>query len=323
MVTPGAVPLTPAAAAPTGDGTSTHADREALIATFADLAVPHTAQVRSLMLEVQWGEPPTSWLTLARPALRSLRRMADQIGMGPLTAALDEFDAALDAALAAGSAPTVTATVRDGLLTAYAPLIAALPHSFALEGERERREPVIVRALLQQVPELDPLMTDKLIAAGLGRLETLYRARADEIAAVAGIPTEAAAAVATRVQAFRAASPGALAAPDPTAAVRELRALAQAMGADHRAFEEAARGWSEADRDSKKQLRRRREHAFLQSVIVLARLGEVDLALRLDKLPFARRIESIERYLAQAASARRPPEETDGAQRESPAPAAP
>jgi hypothetical protein len=95
-------------------------DREALIATFADLSVPHTAQVRSLMLEVQWGEPPTSWLALARPALRSLYRMADQIGMARLTAALDEFDAALDAALAAGSAPTVTTAVRDALLTAYA-----------------------------------------------------------------------------------------------------------------------------------------------------------------------------------------------------------
>jgi len=324
---PAAAPLAPAATAtataPARDGTSTPADREALIATFADLAVPHTAQVRSLMLEVQWGEPPTSWLALARPALRSLRRMADQIGMGPLTGALDGFDAALDAALAAGAAPTVTAAVRDALLAAYAPLVAALPPSFALEGERDRREPVIVRALLQQVAELDPLMTEKMIAAGLGRLEALYRARADEITAVAAIPAEVASAVASHVKAFRAATPGALAAPDPAAAVRELRALVQALGVDHRAFEEAARGWSETERDTKKQLRRRRERAFLQSVIVLARLGEVDLALRLDKLPFARRIESMDRYLAQAASTWRPPEETDGAQRESPAPAAP
>src|SRR5439155_23268699 len=118
-----------------------------------------------------------------------LRAMAQQIGNDALCAALDGFDAALEAALAPGAPPTVAGPSRDALLAAYAPLVATLPRAFELDGERDRREPLVVRALLAQVPGLDPLMAQKLMAAGLGRLETLLTAKPDEIAAVAGIPT--------------------------------------------------------------------------------------------------------------------------------------
>ena len=54
------------------------------------------------MLEVRWGEAPTSWIEQARPALKSLRAMAGQIEHEALTAALDGFDAALGELAAAG-----------------------------------------------------------------------------------------------------------------------------------------------------------------------------------------------------------------------------
>ena len=136
-------------------------------------------------------------------------------GPPALVEALDGFDAALAEVLAAGQPPTPSAAARDALLAAYAPLAPALPRAFELEGERDRREPLIVRALLEQVPGLEPLMIEKLMAAGFGRLAALYAARADEIAAVTGIPDAVAAATAARIQAFRRATPAALAAVDP------------------------------------------------------------------------------------------------------------
>ena len=114
-----------------------------------------------------------------------------------------------------GQPPDLTGPSRDSLLTAYAPLASCLPHAFALEGERDRREPIIVRALLEQVGGLEPLMIDKLMAAGLGTLPPLFAAKADELAAVSGIPDAVATAVAARIQAFRRTNPGALAAVDP------------------------------------------------------------------------------------------------------------
>jgi hypothetical protein len=292
-------------------GVSTESDLRAVMATFEDLAVGHSAEVRSLMMEVRWGEAQTSWLELARPALKSLRAMAGQVGHDALTGALDGFGAALDEALRPGAAPTVGAATRDKLLAAYAPLVAALPAAFELQGERDRREPVVVRALLAQVPGLEPLMIDKLMAAGLTRLEALFQARADEVAAVSGLPADIAAAIVARVQAWKRATPAPFATPDRAATARELLALVESLAAHHAAFEEAARGWSEGDRDAKRRLRRERDLTASQITIVLARLGEVDLALALERQAFAQRLEELGRLmtrLPRAAAVAAPPE---------------
>jgi hypothetical protein len=283
-----------------GDGASTASDRAAVLATFEDLAVAHTAQVRSFMLEVRWGEAQTSWIELARPALKSLRAMAGQIGSADLTGALDGFDGALEKALAPGAPASVAGPTREALLGAYAPLITCLPRAFELDGERDRREPLVVRALLEQVPGLDGLVIEKMTAAGLGRLETLLRAKPDELAAVAGVSTDIAAAAVARVQAFKRATQAALATLDPVATARELGGLVQALGAEHRAFEEASRGWSEANHAAKRQLRWQRQVSFLQILIALARLGEIDFALHLEKLAFAKRIEELERFMSRS-----------------------
>ncbi|HLK90619.1 MAG TPA: hypothetical protein VKZ18_12030 [Polyangia bacterium] len=289
LLPPGAEPP----AAKRAEGTSTAADRKAMLATFEELAVGHTAPLRSFMLEVRWGEAQTSWIALARPALKSLRAMASQVEHAALPGAIDAFDAALAELLRPGAPSVVQAASREALLAAYAPLIAAMPRAFELEGERDRREPVVVRALLEQVPGLEPLIAERMIAAGLGRLEALYQAKADEIAVVADVPAEVAAATVELVQAFRRATPAALAAPDAGAAARELRALVGELGEDHRRFEAAARGWTEADREAKKRTRRKRDVDFARVTIALARLGEVDLALRLAKVPFQRRVEEL------------------------------
>ena len=276
-------------------GVSTESDLRAVMATFEALAVGHSAEVRSLMMEVRWGEAQTSWFELARPALKSLRAMSGQVGHDALTAALDGFGAAVDELLRPGAAPTVGPAQRDKLLAAYAPLVATLPAAFELQGERDRREPIVVRALLAQVPGLEPLMVDKLMAAGLTRLEALFQARADEVAAVTGLPGDLASAIVARVQAWKRATPAALATPDRAGTARELGALVEALETQHAGFEEASRGWSERDQQAKRRLRRERETTFLQITIVLARLGEVDLALALERCSFARRLEELTR----------------------------
>jgi hypothetical protein len=227
--------------------------------------------------------------------------MAEPVGHVALVKALDGFLAEIDGLLAAGQPSELPQPARDALMTAYAPLIACLPRAFELEGERDRREPLIVQALLEQVQGLEPLMIEKMMAAGLGKLSALYAARADEIAAVTGIPDTIAAATAARIQAFRRATPAGLATVDPAATLRELGALLDSLRAQHTAFEEAARGWSDKDRQAKKQARRQRQLAFSQITIELVRLGEVDLAQRMPKLAFARRIEELDRLIGQAA----------------------
>ena len=291
--------------ASTGVSMSTASDEAALRATFEDLAVAHVAPVRSAMLEVRWGEAQASWLDIALPALKSLRRMAAEVNHSALVVTLDGFLAAVQKVLEPGQPPGVTGPSRDALLAAYAPLCACLPSAFEVDGERDRREPLVIRALLEQVEGLDSLMIDKMMAAGLGRLAPLYAARADEIAAVTAIPDDIAAATAARVQAFHRATPAALATVDPAATVRELAVLLDRLRAEHVAFEDAARGWSEADRLSKKRLRWQRQVSFLQITIALVRLGEIDLAVRLPKLAFARRIDELDAIVSRPAPIRK------------------
>ena len=283
------------------------ADEAALRATFEELAVAHVTVLRNAMLEVRWGEAQASWLDLGRPALKSLRKMAAEVGHTALVAALDGFVVALQAVLEPGQPPEVSGSSREALLAAYAPLVTCLPRAFALEGERDRREPIVVRSLLEQVADLETLMIDKLMAAGLGTLAALFAARADEIAAVTGIPDAIAARAATRIQAFRRATPAALATIDPAATIRELAQLVEQLRTEHMAFEEAARGWSVDARLAKKELRRQRQATFLQITIALVRLGEIDFAIRLPKLAFARRIDDLERIVDSRAAAVRQP----------------
>ena len=293
----------PAAAPAQGHGRSTASDEAALRETFEELAVSHVTPIRNAMMEVRFGEAQASWLELGRPALKSLRTMASEVGHAALVAAVDGFVGAVQTVLEPGQPAEVTGPSRETLLAAYAPLASCLPRAFALEGERDRREPIVVRALLEQVAGFEPLMIDKLMAAGLGTLAQLFAARADEIAAVTGIPDAIAAAVAERIQAFHRSTPAALATVDPTATIRELDKYVEQLRVEHAAFEEAARGWTASDRQAKKDLRQRRQGTFLQVTIALVRLGEIDAALRLPKAPFARRIDELDRIVATRAAA--------------------
>src|SRR5205823_735521 len=238
-------------------------------ATYAELAVEYCAPVRNVMIEVRWGELPTLWLEFVRSALVSLRAMADQIELPALVSALDRFGAAVDAAIASGEA-VVGAGNRQRLLEAYAALPACLPRAFDLEAERDRREPIILRSLLQLVPEVGPLEVEKLLSAGLTRLEVIGQARPEEIAAVTGIPTALAGQIVELLRAERA-----LASADPVEERRRLGDLVAQLADEHLAQARAAAGWSAESRVEKRRWRRQRERTLLRIKISLARLGEV------------------------------------------------
>jgi hypothetical protein len=294
---PAGQPRPPRAATPR-HGVSTAADLAAVRATFEDLAIAHVRPLRNMMIDLKWGEPVAIWLDLARPALKSLRKMADQVELTDLVKALDAFSTSLDKTVQGSQANTEAA--REALLAAYAPLAKALPKAFELEGERDRREPIIVQALLRQVPVLEPLMVQRLYAVGLGRLDTLLKATAEEIAVVADLPAPVATAVVAKVQELRRGPDGAA---DVANTRRAVQPLVRSLESIQHSYEKAAAGWSAAAVAAKRKHRKERELAFLQIKVTLARAGEVDLVQRIDAMSYARRIDELERYLREAAGA--------------------
>jgi len=203
-------PPPPPPAPPDPHGNTTDADRAAVRATFEDLAALHVSPVRHLMLEVRWGEAPTRFISLARPALQSLQSMAGALELDDLVKAIAGFDAALAAALASGR-EKIDGDAREALLGAYFPLQSGFSSAFGLEGGKDRREPIVVDALLDGLEGVDQAVLDQLSLVGLGRLEPLLKARAEEIAVVSGIPRTVAQRIVDRVKERVQAAPRELA----------------------------------------------------------------------------------------------------------------
>ncbi|HET7501400.1 MAG TPA: hypothetical protein VFK02_10370 [Kofleriaceae bacterium] len=286
-------------------GVSTVEDLAEVRRVFQDVAVVHVAQVRDVMLELRYGDAQPSWVESTQPALRSLRTMAAQMELADLCTALDDFCVAVDAAVSGRA--RIDDDDRAELLRRYQRLIELIPQAFELDAERDRREPIIVEALLYQIDGVEKRTIEKLFAVGLNRLDPLMRATADEIEVVAGIRPELAAAIVEQFRTYRAGAAASLSAPDPLAERRQLGDLLIMMSVQNDEFSHASTKWTDDARARKHEARKQREHAFQRIKVALARLGERDLLARLEKLPFDDRIAALDRYLSAAIPARSQP----------------
>jgi hypothetical protein len=264
---------------------------------FAGIAVSYARPLRDFMIEVAWGEPTKEWLDVALPATYALRRAAGAVELPAVDAALEGYLTALELALGES---TIHREVREMLNAAYAKLIDALPQVFALEGEIGRREPIIVRSLLLQVPGVRHVAIEKLYRAGINALDVFYAARPRELADATGIDEPVTAAICERFQRYRREaaelSPGS----DRAKERADLAALVDALAAQHEAYERASKAWSARAAADKAKARKEREETVLRINLLLAHLGEVDLQRTLAKVPFQQKIRELRRYLDEA-----------------------
>jgi hypothetical protein len=264
---------------------------------FAEMAGAHARPMRDFMIEVTWGEPTREWIDICVPAATSLRSAAEALEMTELRAALDGFVAALE--LAAGE-QNIGKDAQEMLSGAYGKLIEHLPGAFALEGERGRREPIIVRSLLLQVPGVHHLALEKIYAAGLNSLAMFHAARAGDIAAATGLADAVAARIVERFQRHRREiaelGPG----KDRARERAELEALVGVLRQQHEGYEKLSAAWSSDAATRRANLRKERGETVLQINVLLAHLGEVDRLKALEKLPFQQKIRDLERYLEEA-----------------------
>jgi hypothetical protein len=266
---------------------------------FEQLAANHMRQVRDFMIDVTWGEAARDWASVCESPLRSLRRAAEKLDLVELCDALDDYRAALEAA-GLSKDRILGGEDRDLLVHCYAKLLELMPHAFALESDRTQREAVIVQALLLQVPEVRKVTIDKLYAAGLSSLEVMFAARADEIAATTGIPLRLAERIVEKVQVYRKEIASVV--PDTARSIERERlgSLVRELKRQHAEYERAAAAWTEEASTKKRYLRQARDETLLRVKVLLARLGEVERLSSIDRLPFQKKIESIEAFLEEA-----------------------
>ena len=300
-----AIEASDAAASAPIHGVSTAEDLAEVRRVFNEVAVIHVAQVRDVMLELRYGDAQPSWIESTQPALRSLRTMAAQMELTDLCQALDEFGVAVDAAVVGRA--RIGEDGKAELLRRYQQLIDLIPQAFELDAERDRREPIIVEALLYQIDGVERRTVEKLFSVGLSRLDALLQATADEISVVAGIRQELADAIVEQFRTYKLGASAALSAPDPLAERRQLGDLLIMMSVQNDEYNHAATKWTDDARARKRDARRQRDQTFQRIKVALARLGEREQLARLEKLPFDERIGALDRYLSAAVPARPQP----------------
>jgi hypothetical protein len=291
------------ASSPTpAQGVSSPQDLEAVRKTFHELAVSHVSQVRDVMLELRFGDADPTWLASTKPALSSLRAMAAQIDLAELCAALDGFAAIVDTAVA--NRARIEDEAKAELLQRYQSLIELIPQAFELDAERDRREPIIVEALLLQIDGVERPTMDKLFAVGLNRLDALTNANAQDIVAVSGIRPALAEAIVRHFHAYRTRTKAAVSVRDPAAELRELGELIKSLSTQNEDFARAASAWSDDARARKRELRKQREQTFQRIKVTLARLGARDQLSTLERVPFQERVHKLAAYLGAQAQVR-------------------
>jgi hypothetical protein len=266
------------------------------------------------MIELKLGEPPREWLDLVLPAVRSLRGSATGMGITELGTELDNFIADLEAATHLDDL-YVGGEARERLLATYQGLVGVMPAAFGLDEERDRREPIIVQSLLRQVPDVRKVALDKLYAAGLTSLAMYYVAKPFDIAEATGLSREVAARIIERFVQHRCEM--AELTPDATR-TREhtkLDLLAAQLREQNTTFEVAARDRSKRGTEEKRRLRNARNETVLQINVLLARLGEVALVNRLERLPFVAKADALDEYLEEARHHKPPAQTTPGVHR--------
>jgi len=284
----------PTAPAPSGAGVSTAEDLAAVRGVFNEVAAVHVSQVRDIMLEVRYGDANPVWIESTKPALRSLRAMAGQMELVDLVEALDQFCAAVDAAVA----NRMNDDDKLELMRRYERLIELIPNAFALDVERDRREPIIIDALLSQVEGVERPTIEKLSAVGLNRLDALIATNVDDLVAIASLRRPLADAIVAHFRTYRATAQSMMSAPDPVSEKKQLHDLVIVMSLQNDEFNRAASGWTDEARATKRTLRKQREQTFQKIKVALARLGERDQLSRLERLPFNERIATLDRYLS-------------------------
>jgi hypothetical protein len=170
--------------------------------------------------------------------------------------------------------------------------------------EPDRREPLVLEALLLQIPGVDALAVFKLGAAGLNRFAPLCRCTAEDIVSVTGVSPEVAAAIVAELERWK----DGLSSPPQggeaqAAAWRSLSPLLEELEILNGEFERAASGWTKEQLASRRRVRQERERVYTAIKAALAAVGELDLLLRLEKLAFAKRIDELHRLLRAGAAA--------------------
>ena len=275
------------------------ADQVAVQDLFSEIAANYARPVKDFMRELRRGIVPKERLGICRTALHSIWNAAENMGFVQVATPMKDFDNALSIAKTS-SQQLLVGEPRRLILTTYQRLVEVLPEVFLPGQQEESREDIVIKSLLMQIPGLGRVTFERLYGAGLGSLDVLFLANKEDLNAATGIPIGLCENICEKFQRYRSEGEG-LSGPAARATFRSrLRDLVGKLRSLHEGVERASAGSTPELATEKRKLRKQRQQCFHQIVAILAELVELDLINVIQKLPFRRRLQRLEEYLARS-----------------------
>jgi len=290
----------PAAAGRTESAVDRLADQRAVVEMFSSIAQIHGRPLRELIFQLSVGSTPRAWAAACRPLLRPLLDAAHQIGWFALIDALVQLEEALDQA-SGSSDELIDEESTRSIVEAYEQLRVQLPDVFTARDTADSRRLILLESLLLQVPGMHRRTIAKLYAAGLHSIAQLSQAKPEELMAViTGLDTDVASGMVSHLQRFERQRSSV----DPTSLRGHVHGrLRTALSRLAQLQEEFERAEHEGSHLRKKSVRRVRETTLRQLQRLLAELGELSLIEELKRCSTRSKIQRVQTYLQQQASA--------------------
>jgi len=185
------------AAGPKQDSGLTEGEQAMLMNLYDNIASAYVKPLKDFIREIQLNQKirkatSRDWLEMVEPSIRLLSGSADKMGGAQICRVLDDLKTVLDGAKSVPAGETLDDALLRGVLDCHARLVALLPRTFSLEVTEEdissKKETLITKFILRQVPELSEKQLNRIMLAGLSTFDKFMHSSPDEIAAVTGIP---------------------------------------------------------------------------------------------------------------------------------------
>jgi|GEM_PF-1308057 hypothetical protein len=266
---------------------------------FSEIAAHYIRPVKAFIIELRTGAARKEWLEMCQPAISSLGKSALGMGMEDVSDAVHEFENLLAEARASQEG-VVSGELRERILQHYQTLTEMLPATFVIDDTTLQSEGMIVNSLLKQIPEVGKVTIDKLYRAGLITIESFLVGAKEDLAIATGLPIWLAEKIIEKFKSYQQQLESGLAQGGKEGLLNRLEQLVRDLRDAHEAYEIATA--EEASNPSavedRRFYRQARQEAQLQINVLLAELGAVELANEIQRLSFEKRVERLQRFIA-------------------------
>lgn len=243
-------------------------------------------------------ETSAAWLSVVATPVALFREASGRVGEGELAAIASRLERAFAQQQQTGS-DVLTPAFCGYVLSEYAKLAHELPAAFSLEPDADhvaaKREALIVKFVLRQVPEVDDRVVNKVLLAGFATIGDIAETAPDDLARSASIGRPLAEKIFMKVfqyeeMYFRPKEPSAEAKFRAYFAiclnvVKEIQAEVQRLAVE-----------GSVTKERKERLYADRQRALWGLFALLCLRGQLDEIERLQRAVFEQRITMLEEY---------------------------